>query len=68
MEPADHHRQIGETELPGELEGTGILVRLHPHQGHESGARGANSGDRAFDVDDRIALVIGVDLYLDLEA
>jgi hypothetical protein len=55
-------------KLPGELEGTGILIRLHPHQGHESGACGANPSDRAFDVDDRIALVIGVDLDLDLGA
>jgi hypothetical protein len=68
MEPPDHHRQIGGAELPREVEGTGILIRLHPHQGHESGACGANPGDRAFDVDDRIALVIGVDLDLDLGA
>ena len=48
MEPADHHRQTGGAELPGEVEGAGILIGLHPHQSHESGARGANPGDRAF--------------------
>ncbi len=60
MEPADHDRQIGGAELPGEVEGTGILIGLHPHQGHKSGACGANPGDGTFDVDDRIALIIGV--------
>ena len=68
MEPADDHRHVGRAELAREIERARILVRLHADQADEARAGGADLSDRALDVDDGVALVIGVDLDIDVGA
>ncbi len=66
MEPADHHRDIGSTKLAREIERARKLVGLHADQSDETAAGGADRPDDPLDVDNRVALVAGVDLDIDV--
>ena len=66
MKAADHDRQASRAELSREVErraGTGSTAR---RQGRRSRRRPPYPLDDALDVDDRVALVIGFDLDLDV--
>ena len=68
MEPANHHRHACRPELARQIEGAGKLVRLNPDQPEKSAARSLYPPRRRPDVDDRVALVIGFDLDVDVGA
>ena len=68
MKPADRHLHPGGAELPRELDRARELVRLHPDQADQPGiGRGDAAGDLLYR-DDGVALVIGVDVDLDIGA
>ena len=62
MEAADHHGKPGGAELAGEIERAGKLVGLHADQADEAGFGTADLANGALDVDDGVALVIGLDV------
>ena len=66
MEPADDDRQSGGAELTREVEGARVLIRLHANEADETRAGGADFSDRALDVDDGVAFVVGIDLDRDV--
>ena len=68
VEPADHHGKAGLAELAREIERARILVRLHADEADETCARRADLPDRALDVDDRVAFVVGIDVDIDVGA
>src|SRR5258706_715762 len=68
MESADHHRQLGGAELPGDIDGAGKLIGLDADKADEAAARGLDAADGALDVDDRVALVIGLDVDIDIRS
>ena len=68
MEAADRDRNVGGAELAGKIERARELVRLHPDQADKTAARLADFTDRALDVDDGVALVIGLDLDIRVRA
>ena len=65
---ADHHGHARRPELAREIEGAGKLVRLNPDEPDKSAARGLYPPGRRPHVDDRVALVIGFDLDVDVGA
>ena len=68
MEPADDDWQVGGAELAGEVERARKLVRLHADQADKAGTGLADVADDAFDVNDRVALVVSFQRDLDLRA
>ena len=60
VEAADRHRHAAVAELPGDVERAGELVRLHADQRDHAPVRLDAVGD-PLDVEDRVALVIGLD-------
>ena len=53
-------------ELPGDIDGTGKLIGLDADKADKAAARSLDAADGALDVDDRIALVIGLDVDIDI--
>jgi hypothetical protein len=68
MKAAHDHRQTGGAELAAEIERARELVGLNADQANKAGARGADARDRAFDVDNRVGLIIGFDRDVDVGA
>jgi hypothetical protein len=68
MEPAHHNCKVLRAELAREVECARKLVRLHADQADEAAARRADALDHALNVDDRVALVIGLDDNIDVGA
>ena len=68
VEPTDHDGQPGGAKLPRQIDGARKLVRLHADEADEAGARRLDPIDDAANVDDRVALVEGFDLDLDVGA
>jgi hypothetical protein len=60
--PTHHHRDRGRAKITGKVVRARELVRLHADKADKAGASLADALDRARDIDDRIALVIGLDL------
>ena len=69
VKSAERHRNAGRTEVPREIEGARILVRLHPHQRQQAEIVVApEAADQLGDVDAGIGLVDQVDIDLDVLA
>src|SRR5262245_7432837 len=66
MKAADHYRQAGGTELAAEIERAWKLIGLDADQPNEPATGRTNLRNRAFDVDDRVGLVIGIDRNINL--
>ena len=62
MEPADHDRNVELAEGAREVERAGKLVRLDPDEADESAAVGLDPLRHRLDVDDLVALVVGLEL------
>ncbi len=68
MEPADHDGHACRAELAREVKGAWKLVRLNADESDKSAARSLYPRGRRPHVDDRVALVIGFDLDVDVGA
>ena len=68
MEAADRDRDISLPELARQIERARKLVGLHADEADEAAAGRADAPDRALDVDDGVALVIGLDLDIGVGA
>ena len=68
MESADHHGDARRPELARKIKGARKLVRLNPDEPDKSAARSLYPPGRRLDVDDRVALVTGFDLDVDVGA
>ena len=66
MESADHHRHACCPERARKIEGAGKLVRLNPDQPDKSLAVSLYPSRHRLDVDDLVALVIGLELDVDV--
>ena len=68
MESADHHGHARRAELAREIKSAWKLIRLNPDEPDKSAARSLYPRGRRPHVDDRVALVIGFDLDIDVRA
>ena len=68
MEPADHHGHVCRPELTRKIKGARKLVRLNSDEPNKSAARRLYPPRRRPDVDERIALVTGFNLDVDVGA
>jgi hypothetical protein len=66
VEPANDHREPGGPELAAKVQRARKLVGLYPDQCNETRPGRTDFPDRTLYVDDRIALVVGVDFDLDI--
>ena len=66
MESANHNWNIDRSELTGEIERARELIGLDADQSDEPGPCRSDRADRPPDIDDRVALVATLDVYLDL--
>ena len=66
--PADHHGDAVRPELAGKIKSARKLIRLNPDEPDKSAARRLDPPRDRPDVDDRVALVAGVDLDIDVRA
>src|ERR1700733_4565352 len=66
METADHDGQPTLAEFAAEIERARILIRLHADQPDHAAAGRADAFHHAFDIDDGVALVAGLDLDIDV--
>ena len=68
VESADHHRHALRPELAGKIKGARKLIRLDPDEADKSASRRLDLARDRLDVDDRVALVAGVDVDVDVGA
>ena len=67
VKAADADRQSGGEERPGEIDGAGKLIRLHPDQANQRFAAGlANHSDDPVRPDAPIGFVVGMQVDLDV--
>src|SRR4029077_4024357 len=68
VESADHHGHAFRSELARKIKGARKLIRLNPDEPDKSTPRRFDLSRDLFNVDDRVALVAGVDLDVDVGA
>jgi hypothetical protein len=66
MKAADYHRNASGAKLAGKIDRTRELIGLYADEPDEAGAGFTNFSDRAIGVDDCIALVVGLDVDIDI--
>ena len=66
VKAADHHGNPGGAEFTGDIERAGKLIGLHADETDEAGFGIADLANGALDVDDGVALVIGLDVDIDV--
>ena len=68
MEATDHHGNADGAQWPGKIEGAGKLIGLHADEADEASTRFGDFSNGAFDVNDGVALVKGLDVDFDVGA